>query len=136
MSGAEAFFDTSVLLYVLSDESDKADRIEELLQRSGTISVQILDEFTAVATRKLDLSLDEVREVLDTVRTICNTRPLTTDTYDRGIDVAQRYRFSLYDSMVIASALLSDCKILYCEDLQHRQVIDRQLTIINPFEQS
>lgn len=133
MSGADSFFDTSVLLNLLSDEPAKADRVEELLQQSGTISVQVLNEFTSVATRKLGLSLPEVGEVLETVRTICNTQPLTIDTYDRGIEVAVRYKFSLYDAMVVASALLCGCKTLYCEDLQHRQVIEDQLIIINPF---
>jgi predicted nucleic acid-binding protein len=104
MSDADSFFDTSVLLYLLSDELGKADRVEELLKQSGIISVQILNEFTSVATRKLGLSLTEVGEVLGTVRTICDTQPLTVDTYDRGIEVAARYKFSLYDSMVVASA--------------------------------
>jgi hypothetical protein len=62
-----------------------------------------------------------------------NTQPLTVDTYDRGIEAAERYKFSLYDSMVAASALRSGCKIPYSEDLQHRQVFDEQLTVINPF---
>jgi predicted nucleic acid-binding protein len=74
----------------------------------------------------------EVSEVLETVRTICTTEPLTIDTYDRGIEVVERYKFSLYDSMVVASALPVGCKILYSEDLQHGQVIDQQLTVINP----
>jgi predicted nucleic acid-binding protein len=136
MSDADSFFDTSVLLYLLSDEPGKADRVEELLQQSGTISVQILNEFTSVATRKLGLSLPEVSEVLESVRTICNTQPLTVDTYDRGIEVAERYKFSLYDSMVVASALLAGCNVLYCEDLQHGQVIDEQLTVVNPFAET
>jgi predicted nucleic acid-binding protein len=133
MRDADSFFDTSVLLYLLSDEPGKADRVEQLLHRSGNISVQILNEFTSVATRKLGFSLAEVREVLETVRTICNTQPVTVDIYDRGIEVTERYRFSLYDSMVVASALLCGCATLYSEDLQHRQIIDEQLTIINPF---
>jgi predicted nucleic acid-binding protein len=133
MSGAESFFDTSVLLYLLSDEPGKADRVEELLQHSGVISVQILNEFTSVATRKLDLTLQEISEVLGTVRTLCTTHSLTVDTYDRGIEIAERYKFSIYDSMVIASALLSNCQTLYSEDLQHGQVIEKQLKVINPF---
>jgi predicted nucleic acid-binding protein len=133
MSDADSFFDTSVLLYLLSDEPGKADRVEELLARSGTISVQVLNEFTAVATRKLGLSLAEVSEILETVRGLCNTEPLTIETHERGIQVAQRYRFSIYDSMIVASALLRGCKTLYAEDFQHGQVIDEQLTVINPF---
>ena len=73
MSDAESFFDTSVLLYLLSAETEKADRAEHLLEQSGAISVQVLDEFTTVAVRKLGLSYSEVREVLGTVRTLCVT---------------------------------------------------------------
>lgn len=133
MSGAESFFDTSVLLYLLSGESNKADRVEELLERSGVISVQVLNEFTAIATRKLGLSFAEVREVLDTIRVLCDTHSLTTEHHDKGIEIAARYRFSFYDSVIIASALLAGCKTVYSEDLQHRQIIDKRLTVINPF---
>lgn len=133
MSDAESFFDTSVLLYLLSAEAEKADRAEELLERSGAISVQVLNEFTAVAVRKLDLSFAEVREVLGTIRTVCVTHPLTIEHHDKGSEIAERYGFSFYDSVIIASALLAGCKILYSEDLQHQQVIEKRLTVINPF---
>ena len=136
MSATDPFFDTSVLLYLLSSDEEKADRAEELLAHSANISVQVLNEFTAVATRKLALSLTEVGEVLDTVRAVCTTHPLTEDTYDRGINVAERYRFSVYDSMIVGVALLAGCKTLFSEDLQHGQIIDDQLTVINPFTKS
>lgn len=133
MSDVEAFFDTSALLYLLSSEPEKADRVEELLERGGAISVQVLNEFTAVATRKLGLSLAETREVLGTIRAVCSTHPLTVEHHDKGVEIAERYRFSLYDSMIVASALLAGCETLYSEDLQHRQVVEKQLTVINPF---
>jgi predicted nucleic acid-binding protein len=133
MSETESFFDTSVLLYLLSAEPKKADRVEELLAQRGVISVQVLNEFTAVATRKLGLSFLESREVLETIRTICSTQPLTVEHHDRGVEIAERYRFSFYDAIIVASALISGCKTLYSEDMQHKQVIDKQLTIINPF---
>jgi predicted nucleic acid-binding protein len=134
MSGAESFFDTSVLLYLLSSESDKADRMETLLADSGVISVQVLNEFTAVATRKLRMPLPDIREILETVRTICRTEPLTVEDHDRAGKVMTRYGFSFYDSVIVASALRADCKLLYCEDLQHGQVIEKQLTVVNPFD--
>lgn len=134
MSGADSFFDTSVLLYLLSSDSEKADRVETLLAESGTISVQVLNEFTAVASRKLKMSLVEIREVLDTVRDICRTEPLTVEEYDLACEIRERYKFSFYDSVIVASALNAGCKILYSEDLQHGQVIEKQLGIINPFE--
>lgn len=133
MSGGDSFFDTSVLLYLLSTEADKADRVEALLEKSGVISVQVLNEFTAVATRKLGMSLGEISEILDIVRAVCRTEALTVDDHERAMQVAERYRFSFYDSLIIASALRAGCKTLYSVDLRHRQKLDRQLTVINPF---
>jgi len=133
MSGADSFFDTSVLLYLLSDDTAKADRIETLLSARGLISVQVLNEFAAVALRKLKMPLNEVREILDTIRAVCAVEPITVETHDRGLAVFERYRFSLYDSMLVAAALISGASTLYAEDLQHGQVIDGQLRVTNPF---
>jgi predicted nucleic acid-binding protein len=133
MSGADPFFDTSVLLYLLSDNTDKADRIETLLSARGIVSVQVLNEFAVVALRKLKMPLNEVREILDTIRAVCAVEPLTIETHDRGLAVCERYRFSLYDSMLVAAALISGASILYSEGLQHGQVIDNQLRVTNPF---
>jgi predicted nucleic acid-binding protein len=127
------FFDTSVLFYLLSDDTRKADRVEQLLAKRGVISVQVLNEFAAVALRKLRMPLAEVREILDTVRAVCTVESVTVATHDRGLTVCERYKFSLYDSMLVASALIAGAKVLYSEDLQHGQVIDRQLRVVNPF---
>jgi predicted nucleic acid-binding protein len=133
MSGADAFFDTSVLLYLLSQDVAKADRVESLLAERSTISVPVLNEFAAVALRKLKMPLPEVREVLDTIRAVCDVVPVTVETHDRALAIVERYGFSLYDSLLIAAALLAGSKHLYCEDLQHDQLIDRQLRVVNPF---
>ena len=133
MSGADPFFDTSVLLYLLSDDTGMADRIEHLLSNRGVISVQVLNEFAAVALRKLKMPLDEVREILNTIRAICTVEPLTVETHDRGLAVCERYKFALYDSMLVAAALIAGAKVLYSGDLRHGQVIDEQLRITNPF---
>ena len=133
MSAAEAFFDTSVLLYLLSNDTQKADRVETLLAEQGTIGVQVLNEFAAVAIRKLKMPVSEVREILDTVRAVCDVQPVTIETNDRAMAIVERYGFSLYDSLLIAAALLAGSKRLYCEDLQHDQLIDRQLRVVNPF---
>jgi predicted nucleic acid-binding protein len=57
---------------------------------------------------------------------------LTIDHHDKGSEIAERSGFSFYDSVIVASALLAECKVLYSEDLQH-QVIEKRLTVINPF---
>ena len=133
MSAVDAFFDTSVLLYLLSRDAAKADRVEALLAERGMISVQVLNEFAAVAIRKLKMPLPEVREVLDTIRAVCEVEPVTVETHDRALAIVERYGFSLYDSLLIAATLIADCKVLFSEDLQHGQLIERQLRVVNPF---
>jgi predicted nucleic acid-binding protein len=133
MSAGEAFFDTSVLFYLLSSDAHRADRVEALLAERGVISAQVLNEFAAVALRKVALPLGAIREILATVRAVCTVEPVTAATHDRGMEVCERYKFSFYDSVLVAAALIAGSKVLYSEDLQHGQVIDRQLRIVNPF---
>lgn len=133
MSDAESFLDTNVLIYLLSQDTAKADRVEALLARPSVISIQILNEIAAVATRKFALSFVELREILETVRAACTVEPLTIETHERGLEVAERFRLSIYDAMVVASALQAGCKTLYTENLQHHQLISRQLRVVNPF---
>ena len=136
MSAAEPFFDTNVLLYLLSADAAKADRAESLLAEGGIISVQVLNEFASVALRKLDMPVAELREVLEPVRSVCRqVEPVTEDTHDRAMALVERYGFSFYDALLIAAALRAGCTRLYSEDLQHGQLIDRQLRILNPFRQ-
>ena len=133
MSVADAFFDTSVLVCLLSGDAPRADRVEELLLRRGTLNIQVLNEFAAVALRKRALTLVELQDFLRSIRELCITQPLTIETHERGLEIVERYGYSLYDSMIIAAALQAECRTLYSEDLQHGQVIDKRLAVINPF---
>jgi predicted nucleic acid-binding protein len=134
MSGVDSFFDTSVLLYLLSADPAKADRVEQLLENRGTISAQVLNEFAAVALRKLKMSVNEVREVLDGIRSVCSVEPVSVLTHERGLAIHERYRFSFYDSVLVATALIAGNRVLFSEDMQHAQLIDDQLRIVNPFD--
>lgn len=134
MSAAEVFYDTNVVLYLLSDDAAKADRAEELLASGGRLSVQVLNEFAAVASRKVGMGWTEIGEILDQVRAVCPVEPLAIETHERGLAVAARYGLNVYDAMIVASALLARCKLLYSEDLQHGQIFEHQLTVRNPFK--
>ena len=126
---ADRFFDTNVLIYLLSADAARADLIEEKLAEGATVSVQVLNEFTSVALRKLGMSVTEIREALEPITTICRVVPLTLEIHQRGLQVAERYRFSFYDALIAAAALESSCTMLYTEDLQDGQVIDNTLSI-------
>ena len=82
------------------------------------------------------LSWLEIRELLGTVRTLCRVEPLTLATHERMLDITERYGFSVYDSMIVAAALLANCRVLWTEDLQDGQRIEAQLIVNNPFAAS
>ena len=136
MNGGDGFFDTNVLLYLLLADTAKADRAEEVLALGGTISVQVLNEFAAVASRKLRMSWREVREVLAQIRAVCTVVPVTIETHEQALRIAERYGLSIYDALIVSAALLAGCKTLHSEDMQDGQVIERRLTIRNPFAAS
>jgi predicted nucleic acid-binding protein len=133
MKTDKPFFDSNVLLYLLSEDNRKADRTEAVIALGGVISVQVLNEFASVASRKLAMTYAEIRETLAIIRTICQIQPVTIETHDLGLDIAEQFGFSLYDSLIVSAALQSGCNTLYSEDMQHGQEINAQLVITNPF---
>ena len=132
MSEVDSFFDTNVLLYLLSKDAAKADRAEALLASGGIVSVQVLNEFASVASRKLAMTIPEIREILSTIQGVCIVKPLDIATHKLGLELAERYGFSIYDGMIVAAAVRAECTILYTEDLQQGQMIAK-LQIRNPF---
>lgn len=131
---AKAFFDTNVLIYAVAKDDPRAAQAEELLAGGGVISVQSLNEFAAVARRKLGMSWKEVREFLDVVCILCpDPVPISLDTHRGALAIAEMYGYSIYDALVMSSAVEAGCRTLYSEDLQDGQIINRQLTIRNPF---
>ena len=128
------FVDTNVVLYSLSDDAVKRRRTLMILMERPVMSLQVLNEAANVMRRKLGFSLPAIREVV--LRWLVESRlhPLAPSTLLMALDVAERYGFSHYDSLIVAAALEASCTKLYSEDLQHGQVIDGRMTIINPFK--
>jgi predicted nucleic acid-binding protein len=88
----------------------------------------------SVARRKLGMAWDDVAEVLAAIRTLCPSPvPPTIDTHEAALRIAQQYGYHIYDALIAAAALESECTTLYSEDLQDGHVIDKRLTIRNPF---
>jgi predicted nucleic acid-binding protein len=128
-----SFFDTNVLLYLASDNIEKADRAEKVIAAGGVISVQVLNEIAHVARRKMKLSWSETRAFLGTLRSVLTVHALTIETHETGLALAERYRFSVYDGLIAAAALHAGCDTLLSEDMQHGMKLAEGLRIIDPF---
>ena len=130
----KAFFDTNVFVYAIIQDDPRSDHAEELIARGGTVSVQVLSEFAAVARRKTKMPWAEIRRALDGIKALCpDPLPLTLDTHQEALAIAERYGYKIYDALIVAAALEARCTTLYSEDMQDGQVIDGRLTIRNPF---
>jgi predicted nucleic acid-binding protein len=127
------FFDTNVLLYLLSEDSGKADRAEALVRQGGGISVQVLNEATNVMRRKLGMSWRETGEFLALLRGLLAVAPVTVETHELGLEFAERYRLPIYDSMIAAAAALSGSKRLWSQDMRYGMRIGERLRVENPF---
>lgn len=133
MPETNAFIDTNVVLYLLSSDRTKADTAEALIGGGCIISVQVLNEMTNVAYRKLPMPWDEIEELSGLIQSLCKVVPVTLGTHQLGLEIMHRYQLSVYDAMIVAAAHLAECPILYSEDMHNGLVIDKQLEIRNPF---
>ncbi len=135
------FLDTNIFVYTFDSTSPlKKERAYELVNQAiggqqGVISFQVVQEFLNVASRKFvqPLSARDCKTYLDRIlKPLCEVFP-DMDFYAKGIELAERYKYSFYDSLIIAAALVAECETLYSEDLQHGQVI-QNMTIVDPFD--
>jgi len=130
----KAFLDTNVLIYAVTQSDARAARAEELLIAGGVVSVQILNEFTAVARRKLQMPWAEVTEAVEAFLVLCPSPiPVSLEIHEAARAIAEKMRCNIYDALVVAAALEAGCTTLYSEDFQDGQVIEGQLTVRNPF---
>ena len=129
------FFDTNILVYAYSStELHKQAIARNLINESESfISTQVLQELTNTITRKFKFSYEDATNA---VEECCKNSSLSINTKETILlahGIASRHNFSFYDSMIISAALECNCSILYSEDMRDGQVIEKRLTIINPF---
>jgi predicted nucleic acid-binding protein len=127
-----AFFDTNILVYAQQLDS-KGDRARALFAGGGKLSVQVLNEFTAVSRRKQRRDWREIDEAVADVLTMVDPPlPLTLDLHHSARALARDHRLSFYDALVVVTAIEAGCDTLFSEDMQHGRSIDG-LAIVNPF---
>jgi len=134
------FLDTNILIYTFDQSQPQKQAIsrdlvrDALNNRSGCISYQVIQEFLNVASKKFanPLSVSDCQTYLTNVlEPLCEVFS-STGLFHRALEISSRWKFSFYDSLIVASALSVDSKILYTEDLQHDQKIE-DMIICHPF---
>ncbi|HYD05136.1 MAG TPA: PIN domain-containing protein [Reyranella sp.] len=126
--------DTNIAVYAFTDVAEKGLTSRLVLERSQFISVQVLNEFANVAHRKHGRAWPEIRAASERLRrAVPKILPLDESIHADGLRIAEEHRLSLYDSLLLASALSGGARTFYSEDMQHGMTIYETLRIVNPF---
>ena len=99
---------------------------------SGLGVVQVLNEFTSLARRKLALSWVETEEVLQALKANLEVVPVTLNVHERAVALASAHDLNIYDASILAAAMENGCDVVVSEDMQHGQTFTG-LRIENPF---
>ena|ERR1700754_3822689 len=129
------FLDSNILVYSYSNsEFQKRTIARKIISESNSIiSTQVLQELCNIITRKFKFSYEQAQAA---IKENCQNNELyvnTESTILRACEMASRYGFSFFDSLIVAAGLESNCTLLYSEDMQDGQIIEERLTIRNPF---
>jgi predicted nucleic acid-binding protein len=137
MSDSRAFFDSNALVYLYSVDEPLKQRqaLSALLTYDCVISRQVINEFCNVNLKKKKMLTGRLKDVIENVRYLFPLVPIDDNTVFSAITIHERYRYSYYDSLIIAAAIASGSEYLFSEDMQDGQVIDG-LTIVNIFTPS
>jgi predicted nucleic acid-binding protein len=134
----KVFLDTNILLYAdVNDGSEKflcASKLlkHDLRRAEVFISTQVIGEFYVNSLRKgidCQIAQNTINEFIDDFTIVS----ITTSLVSKAFRILNRYQFSYWDSLIIAAALEGGCTVLYSEDLQDGQVIEKTLVVKNPF---
>ena len=130
------FLDSNIMVYSYSNsEIQKQDIARKLIADSNSfISTQVLQELCNIVTRKFKFSYEQAITALKECCQNNNLHINTEDTILQACQIAAKYGFSFYDSVIVSAALETNCTILYSEDLHDGQAIDGKLIVRNPFK--
>jgi predicted nucleic acid-binding protein len=131
------FIDSNIFIYAKveqpgSHNHELAKKFLKELEGEIIISIQVLNEFYNVLS-KYKIADRAIQENINDILKDVNLEIITFDTIKSCWEIKTKYKYSYYDSLIIASALENNCSVLYTEDMHHEQLIEKKLKIINPF---
>jgi len=135
MSANTVFLDTNIVIYAYSVDQAQKRQIARALIEAGNavISAQVLNEYCNSTRKKYPHMFDRVEETLHELLDTLQVRDLGPATTLRAVQLAKRYGYSYYDSLIVASAMEAGCSVLVSEDMQNGMLVDDRLRIVNPF---
>ncbi|MEI6267777.1 MAG: PIN domain-containing protein [Methylococcaceae bacterium] len=132
---AKCFIDSNIFIYAFCDKMASKQVIAKdiILNGSPTISVQVINEVSNNLLKKLQFQENEISSFIVNCYERYSVVNISQETFIAASEIRINHQFSYYDSIIVASALINQCEVLYTEDMQHGKLIANSLKIINPF---
>jgi predicted nucleic acid-binding protein len=135
----KAFLDTNILIYLYSeDDKQKRGSAHKVLNGYNCVtSIQAMNESSNVWFRKFNWNAQKIKEHLDNIEMVYEVVfPIHRNTINMALALKDRYGYSYFDCLMLASAIESNCQIIYTEDMSDGQIISETLLIVNPFKET
>jgi len=133
------FFDTNVLVY----QDDRSFPVKQnhalalfsdhFQKGTAALSLQVLQEYFSVATRKLNLAADKAQRRVE-IFSLANVVKFEVHDIISAIELHRLTRISFRDALIVHAVRVSGATVLYSEDFQHGSVL-AGVRVVNPFAQ-
>jgi len=134
---ADFTVDSNILIYAFGSQNEEKKRLAKLiLSDCQAMSIQTVNESVFILQKKFNYTLIELDEIIQFFKSNFQIHGLNISVLEKAIFIIKIYKYSFWDSMMLASALINNCEVIYSEDMQHNQIIEDKLTIVNPFVKS
>ena len=128
------FVDSNIWLYAFMEVGEKKETALGIISKENCIlSTQIINEVCVNLIKKADYGEEDISKLVKSFYRKYQIENIDKDTILKSSALRAKVEISYWDSLVIASAVKSGCKIIYTEDMQHNQKIEGKLKIIDPF---
>lgn len=131
------FIDSNIWLYsFIGDTAGKHQLAAKLIQENKqklVISLQVINEVCVNLIKKANFKEEKIEELINSFYENYRLVELDKDVLTNASKLRSTLSLSFWDSLIVSAALKGECNILYTEDLQHNQVIENKLNIVNPF---
>lgn len=132
------FIDSNIWLYsFIGDAKAKHQIAARLIQENKkkiSISLQVINEVCVNLIKKANFKEEKIEELINSYYEDYRLIDQDKDALTIASKLRNILSLSFWDSLIVSTALKGECSILFSEDMQHNQIIEDNLKIINPFK--
>jgi len=140
MTDERGFVDSNIWIYAVTQSGsippNPRHEAAKVLIRTiqPYISVQVINEVSYNLVKKFKFTESDIQTLVKSFYRTYTVCPIMDEVLLlEASSIRQRYNISFWDSMLVSTAIQSQCSLFYTEDMRHGLIVNDVLTIVNPF---